>query len=222
MIIGNGVLATAIRDFDREDLVFFASGVSNSLENRASEFEREKDLLHSTIEKFPEKKLIYFSTCSIYDSSKAKSPYVLHKLNIEKIISEQCSQYAIFRVGNAVGKGGNMNTLINFLKNAIETGKKIQVHRNARRIFIGVNDITIFISRHIDSIHNTIFNLVYPYQFSMEEVIIPLEKYLNRKALYEVTDEGAYYDIIFEESTKTFFDHISPEEYIKKLYTSYL
>ncbi|MBL1221997.1 NAD-dependent epimerase/dehydratase family protein [Chryseobacterium sp. L7] len=222
MIIGNGVLANAVRDFDREDLIFFASGVSNSLETRTSEFEREIDLLHSIIEKFPEKKLIYFSTCSIYDSSKTKSPYVLHKLNIEKMISENCDQYAIFRVGNAVGKGGNMNTLINFLNNAIETGKKIQIHSNARRVFIGVNDIALFISQHIDSIENTVFNLVYPYQFSLEEVIAPLEKHLGKKAVCEVTNEGAYYNINFEESTKAFFDHFSPEEYINKLFITYL
>jgi hypothetical protein len=32
MIIGNGILANAVRSYDREDVIYFASGVSNSLE----------------------------------------------------------------------------------------------------------------------------------------------------------------------------------------------
>ncbi|MEN4759378.1 NAD-dependent epimerase/dehydratase family protein [Chryseobacterium sp. C39-AII1] len=220
MIIGNGILANAFRSFDDENIIFFASGVSNSLETKASEFQRELDLLHSTIEKYPNKKLIYFSTCSVYDSSKTESHYVMHKLNMEKIISESCQEYAIFRIGNAVGKGGNNNTLINYLKNSIEEGKTIKVHGKAKRVFIGVNDVALFI--HENKIENKIFNLVYPYQFSLTEVITPLENHLGKKLMYEVVNEGSYYDIDFEDSTKDFFSKISPEEYLKKLYTTYL
>lgn len=220
MIIGNGILANVFRSFDDENIIFFASGVSNSLETRASEFQRELDLLNSTIEKYPNKKLIYFSTCSVYDSSKTESHYVMHKLNMEKIISESCQEYAIFRIGNAVGKGGNNNTLINYLKNSIEEGKTIKVHGKAKRVFIGVNDVALFI--HENKIENKIFNLVYPYQFSLTEVITPLENHLGKKLMYEVVNEGSYYDIDFEDSTKDFFSKISPEEYLKKLYTTYL
>ena len=87
MIIGNGILANAIRFYDREDVIFFASGVSNSLEKNPAEFEREISLLKSVMNQHPDKKLIYFSTCSIYDASKTASPYVMHKLTIEKIIA---------------------------------------------------------------------------------------------------------------------------------------
>ena len=84
MIIGNGMLANAVRFYDKDEVIFFASGVSNSLEKDPSAFEREIRLLHSCIEENPHKKLIYFSTCSVYDPSKAESPYVKHKLNAEK------------------------------------------------------------------------------------------------------------------------------------------
>lgn len=222
MIIGNGILANAFLNFDDENVIIFASGVSNSLETRASEFTRELDLLNSTIEKYPNKKLIYFSTCSIYDSSKTESHYVLHKLNMEKTISESCTEYTIFRIGNAVGKGGNTNTLINYLKNSIESGKTIQIHNKAKRVFIGVDDVALFIHQNIKNIGNQIFNLVYPYQFSLTEVIAPLEKHLHKTGSYEMVDEGAYYDIDFENSTKLFFKETSPEEYLKKLYNTYL
>jgi hypothetical protein len=50
MIIGNGIIANAVRSYDREDIIFFASGVSNSLETRVSEFEREFSLLKTVYE----------------------------------------------------------------------------------------------------------------------------------------------------------------------------
>ena len=41
MIVGNGLIASLFYDVDREDVIFFASGVSNSLETELSEFQRE-------------------------------------------------------------------------------------------------------------------------------------------------------------------------------------
>jgi len=222
MIIGNGILAKAFVPYDNQNIIFFASGVSNSLETRSSEFMREIDLLRLTVEQNPDKKLVYFSTCSIYDSSKTESQYVLHKLNVERIIAEICPRYSIFRIGNAVGKGGNNNTLINYLKNSIEDDKMIQIHGKAKRVFIGVNDVALFIHQNLEDIGNRIFNLVYPYQFSLTEVITPLERHLDKKMMYEVVDEGSYYDIDFEESTKVYFNTITPEKYLEKLYKTYL
>lgn len=222
MIIGNGILANSLRQIDNDDVVLFASGVSNSLEIRSSEFEREKNLLEETIKNYPEKKLVYFSTCSIYDSSKKHSEYVLHKLNIEEIIHENCLKYAIFRIGNAVGKGGNEHTLINFLSNSIHDSKEIHIHNKAKRVFIGVDDIALFLKENLENINNVIFNLVFPFQFSLNQVVAILEKHLKRKAICYTVNEGSFYDIKFEESTKIFFADTLPEEYLKKLFTTYL
>ena len=49
MIIGNGLIAKSLQEIDSENVLFFASGVSNSLETRDSEFEREYFLLKETI-----------------------------------------------------------------------------------------------------------------------------------------------------------------------------
>ena len=69
MIVGNGLIASLFYDVDREDVIFFASGVSNSLETELSEFQREEDLIRETFTQNPDKLFAYFSTCSIYDSS---------------------------------------------------------------------------------------------------------------------------------------------------------
>ncbi|WP_333850847.1 hypothetical protein [Epilithonimonas sp.] len=70
MIIGRGLIASLFRDMDQENIIFFASGVSNSLETSPEEFLREENLIRKTFTENPDKLFIYFSTCSIYDSSK--------------------------------------------------------------------------------------------------------------------------------------------------------
>jgi nucleoside-diphosphate-sugar epimerase len=63
--------------------------------------------------------LIYFSTLSINDRSKADSLYVQHKKKIEEYIQNHSKQFSILRIGNIVGSGGNPNTLFNYLKHQI-------------------------------------------------------------------------------------------------------
>lgn len=222
MIIGNGILANALRLYDTKDAVFFASGVSNSMEKNPAEFERERTLLKSVISSDNDKKLVYFSTCSIYDPSKTESPYVLHKLTIEKLIAEHCPSYIIFRVGNAIGRGGNPNTLINFLKNAILSENKLTIHTNAKRILIGTEDIALFISQHIKNLNNEIINLAYPYQYSMAEILSRMENHLGKNAIYENVAEGSCYAIEFNPLTESFFSGITSDEYLRKLLSDYL
>ncbi|MFV0217909.1 hypothetical protein OBJ92_12895 [Empedobacter falsenii] len=66
MIIGKGLIASAFENRDREDVVFFASGVSNSLETDVRQFLREENLIRTTIQQYPTQTFVYFSTCSMY------------------------------------------------------------------------------------------------------------------------------------------------------------
>ena len=61
MIVGNGSIASVLED--RDDLVFFASGVSNSSCTDEKEYERELNLL-KTIP--TDKHIVYFSNLGIY------------------------------------------------------------------------------------------------------------------------------------------------------------
>lgn len=222
MIIGNGMLANALRKYDSDNVLFFASGVSNSQETVKAEFEREISLLCSALDHHKDKKLVYFSTCSIYDSSKSASPYVQHKINIEYLISEISDDFTIFRIGNAVGKGGNPNTLINFLKNAIETDKKISLHKNAGRILVDADDIAQFVHSFLNHFNNQRIDFAYPYQFTPLEIIQRMEMFLNKKANYETVEKGALYDMEFDMIVKDYFKDISPSDYLDKIFRNYL
>lgn len=107
MIIGHGDIASAI--IDREDVTFFASGVSNSACIDVNEYSKELVLLDS----MPRgKHIVYFSSLCIYYSH---SMYADHKAGIEREIKKWFDAYTIIRLGN-ISWGKNPHTLINYLK----------------------------------------------------------------------------------------------------------
>ena len=48
MIIGRGLIASLFKENDYKNTIFFASGVSNSLEDNPQEFLREENLIKKT------------------------------------------------------------------------------------------------------------------------------------------------------------------------------
>ena len=221
MIIGNGLIANAFRDADREDVVFFASGVSNSLETKAENFLREENLVKETIQKFTDKLFVYFSTCSIYDSSKNESPYVNHKLNMEHLIATNCPHYIIARVSNAVGNGGNPNLLMNYIHRSIQNGDKITIHKNAKRNLIDVEDLKNILIHIIEKEErNKIYNLAYLDNFSITDIVSTFERVLGKEAIKETLDMGESYtiDVHLIESC---FKERNTEVYLENLVQKY-
>lgn len=107
MIVGNGDIASVLTD--REDRLYFVSGVSNSQETRKSEYEREKKLLLSQ-DKY--RHIVYVSSLAVFYTD---TLYAQHKLRMEKLIKENFKHYTILRIGN-IDWGNNPNTLINYLR----------------------------------------------------------------------------------------------------------
>jgi len=115
MIIGTGLIAQAfIQHFeDDPNVIIFASGVSNSRENRSQAFLRERQMLIEALSF--QKMLVYFSTCSVCDPELQTSPYVMHKKEMEVFVAHSAKDYAIFRLPQVVGETPNPNTLTNYL-----------------------------------------------------------------------------------------------------------
>lgn len=107
MIVGNGDIASVLTD--REDRLYFVSGVSNSQETRRSEYEREKNLLLAQ-DKY--RHIVYVSTLAVFYTD---TLYVQHKLRMERLIKKHFKHYTIIRIGN-IDWGTNPNTLINYLR----------------------------------------------------------------------------------------------------------
>jgi len=224
MIIGNGLIANLFKENDRENVVFFASGVSNSLETDKSAFLREENLIRKTVKENPNKIFIYFSTCSIYDSSKNGSSYVNHKLRMEQIVEELSRKFLILRVSNAVGKGGNPNLLMNYLVNSVKEEKIINVHTLATRNLIDADDIKNITLELIDQGRlNQIINVAYLENFSTSEILEILEKFFSKNAKTELHKSGQTYKISIPEVEPYFVENqlINKENYLLRILERY-
>ena len=224
MIIGNGLIANLFRENDSENVVFFASGVSNSLETEKSAFLREENLLRKTLEENSEKIFIYFSTCSVYDSSKNGSSYVNHKLRMEQIVEEFSQKFLVLRVSNAVGKGGNPNLLMNYLVNAFHQEKEITVHTLATRNLIDADDVKNITLKFInENSFNKIINVAYLENLSTSEILEILEKYFNKSAKKSFVKSGQSYLISIPEVENYFTENnlTNKEAYLCRILDRY-
>lgn len=136
MVVGDGDIATSLTD--REDRLYFASGVSNSLETRRSEYEREKKLL---LEQDKHRHIVYFSSLSIFYSD---SLYSQHKRRMERLIKKTFKHWTIVRLGN-ISFGTNPHTIINFFRNQKAKGEPIEI-RDAYRYIIDKDEFLHWVS----------------------------------------------------------------------------
>jgi hypothetical protein len=120
MIVGKGDIASVLND--RDDAIFFVSGVSNSNETRESEFMREIELLDKQDKT---KCLFYLSSIALDDLSK-NSQYLQHKRKMELLIKSNFKNYNIIRIGN-ITWGSNPNTFINYIKNKKSKGESVEI-----------------------------------------------------------------------------------------------
>jgi hypothetical protein len=118
-IIGHGDIAEALQEVNK-DVLFFASGVSNSQETREEEYQREKDLL---LKQDRSKRLVYFGSLSIFYND---TRYSRHKKEMEDLVKENFSKYCIVRIGN-ISWGNNPHTLINTLRNKVKNEEQLQI-----------------------------------------------------------------------------------------------
>ncbi len=221
MIIGNGLIASAFSSLDTNEILLFASGVSNSLETNDDEFLREENLIKKVISENEDKLFVYFSTCSIYDSTKFDSKYVLHKLKMEQLIIEKCKKYLIFRISNAVGKGGNKNTLINYLYDSVTNHRSLIVYSLAKRNLIDVEDIRNISLHYINQkLYNQIINIATPENYYIEELIHSIEEYVGVKAIFRREKLGEDYPINISD-VQFYFGDFNKEKYFNTILKKY-
>ena len=197
MIIGNGLLGSSFKKHLKDlntDVLFFTSGVSNSSELNEPEFIREVNLLSQYLNS--SSYIVYFSTCSIYDTDLIDTPYVQHKLNIERILFNR-GHSLIIRLPQIVGGGGNKNTLLNFLHKKIVSGEVFDVWANAKRSLIDVEDVVYFTKKLVSYYmpNTSLINLAAPRNISIIDLVKLIEKYSGFTAHYNLIDIGSDYSI---------------------------
>lgn len=194
LIIGNGLIAKSFHEKIDNNCIIFASGVSNSQEARSSEFSRELDLLKSTIRANSESIIVYFSTCSVYQ--KSKSPYIIHKLMMEKYIQENISNYYIFRLPQVVGSVKN-STIVSFFTNQIINNEKTKIQKCAFRNLVDIDDIVRIVQYILSSKlgKNSIQNIASNKNISAFNIYSKIAEILALPANIEMIDGGQSYEI---------------------------
>jgi hypothetical protein len=176
MIVGNGLIAKNCFLIDREDVLFFASGVSNSMSNNKSEFEREINLLNDNLN--TEKKIIYFSSIDEYVINEK---YLEHKKKIENIIKTKTDNFIIMKIPQLIGKYGNSNNFINHVVNCIKNDLEFDVFLTERSL-LDVMDLITILNNLLEINYTGIVNINYIELMKVEKFISIIENMVNKKA----------------------------------------
>jgi hypothetical protein len=125
MIIGNGSIAKILED--REDIVFFASGVSNSSCTDEKEYKREFNLLKTIT---TDNHIVYFSNLGIYYK---EDRYTQHKQEVEEYIRDNYKSYTIVRI-EVCEWVKTPNTILNVFKHQLAKGIEPKIQDTTRYV----------------------------------------------------------------------------------------
>lgn len=196
MIVGNGLIAKTFYPLDSEDLLIFASGVSDSTCIIKSEYDREKDLLIENINRNKGKKIVYFGTCDVYDDIK-KTMYVNHKIEMEEIIKKNCDRWLIYRLPQVIGIG-NRSNLLYFLVNNIMNGISFNCSLFLERNLVKKEDL-LLLGRFYINTDNEIINLANPINIRVMDIINIIERITFKKAVFNIKDDKNKFKISLRE-----------------------
>lgn len=192
MIVGKGLLARAFEPYFGRDphVVVFASGVSNSLETRPSEFERERSLLQGPLNSGA-RRFIYFGSCGVTGSESELMPYMQHKQSMEALV-RSIPGGLVLRLPQVVGKTDNPHTLTNFLRDRITSGLHFTVWSRAERNLVDIDDIVRIGVRLAAESNNTITmaSIAATNSLPMPEIVKIFESVLGKRANFSVVEKG--------------------------------
>lgn len=226
MVVGSGLIGNAFLDEykNSKEVVVFASGVSNSNETRLSEFERERDLLQSTLRDKSEALFIYFSTYSLGDPDAIRRPYVLHKEEMENIV--KCHpRFLILRVSNVVGNNGNPNTIINFFVEKIISGELISIWNSTKRNLIDINDLYVITKNLIQSkVENSILLVTNPNSIYVSDIVTKIADFKKTTSKTEIIDKGKDFEMSPSEEVLKIIENLNlnfDDDYLVRLLRKY-
>lgn len=226
MIIGKGLIASAFEQLQIDDnLIIFASGISNSKQLEDKDRNRERDLLTSTIDNHKkDKTIVYFSTYSVDNINNKNNDYVNHKVNMENTIKDSDIDYLIVRTSNIVGASGNNATVFKYLFNKIKASENFELWVNSVRNFLDVDHLALMVGElKKEGKFNTTKYLVNPIDIKVSELVLQLEKFAGKKGVYDINDNILTENQVDKSDSIALFNklNLSTEFYIEQLLDKY-
>jgi nucleoside-diphosphate-sugar epimerase len=197
MIIGSGLLARAFASAyaGRSDVCVYAAGVSNSGCTDTREFVREQQRIGDALSQYRHAEaFVYFGTCSVYDPEISNTPYVQHKLAVERLVHAH-SRHIVLRLPQVAGQTPNPHTLLNYLYARISRSEAFNLWRNARRNIIDVDDVVPIAQQLIanDEVRRATINIANSASYSMAEIVDAMADVVGKRAIFEIEDRGSNY-----------------------------
>lgn len=228
MIVGTGMIANALKKYDRKDVLFFCSGVSNSLETNPAEFSREIELI-KTIDA-TDKKVIYFSSYFVSFPQFLLKKYYEHKYRMEILVASNFPKFIIYRLPQVVGKSTNPQTLTNFINGKILSQEVLSVYKGVKRNLVDVDDVASvidYINRNNLFLNQTV-NLISPKSYEVSNIVNVFERVVKRSANVEfLSSVEENFDVLLSgkmlriyEELQIHFDELYLENIISKYYGS--
>ena len=177
MIVGKGLIGKNCSSIDREDVLFFASGVSNSTCTDENEYEREIKLLEKYLNS--DKKIIYFSSIDEYIINER---YLTHKKKIEKIIESNTDNFIIMKIPQLIGKNGNSKNFIFNISENIKKNLSFDLYITKRSL-LDVSDMVKILNHLLENNYKGFFNINYIELMDVSEIIKIVENILNKKSI---------------------------------------
>ena len=146
MIIGNGSIASVLKEIDTPDLIFFASGVSDSSCTDEFEYQRERNLMLTVTYN---KHIVYFSNLGVYYKN---DRYTQHKIDTEEFIRNNYNSYTIVRI-EVCEWVSTPTTILNVFKNQLKNDIEPVIHDTTRYV-LSVKEFLYWISLIKPSIKN--------------------------------------------------------------------
>ena len=227
MVVGNGMIARRFSDFATgNDVVIFASGVSNSKETRPEPFARERRLVEETLQHTTGSLFVYFSTASVDDPTEQGSPYVTHKLELEQLIANQATNYLLVRASNVVGGPGNPHTILNFFVDRVRRNEPFTIWQHASRNLIDLDDVYRVVTHCIadSTAWNQTILVANPHSISPLALVQAIEAHTGRRAQYELADKGEPFALPvngISDLLQTSDSNWQPERYVAHLLLKY-
>lgn len=229
MVIGHGMVAKRFSSFDENnDILIFASGVSNSKNTNTGDYHRETHMLKEAIASHPNKHLVYFSTCSVYDPGEKDSAYVHHKLAIEQLIRLSAPRFNIFRVSNLVGKSQNPNTILNYFYYHLVKGINFDLWLYSSRNLLDIDDMFAITEKILTEnlFINDVVNIANARSYNVQDIIVQMQRELGTEANYIPIEKGYSFSIDISvaepiiEQLNISFDEMYLQRLIKKYYVN--
>jgi polyisoprenyl-phosphate glycosyltransferase len=198
-VIGSGLIANRFIDYavQSNNVVLFAGSVHDSTAQDFSTTVAEEAALKKAISEQGNSTLVYFSSCSVLDSSVAETLYVKHKLRMEKMIEETSAKYIIFRLPQIIGLSDSKSSLIMFLVDSILNGKSFDLWKNAKKNLIDIDHVHEIVGEVLKRgvFFNKTMNVAAPNSSSMLQIVNQVESFLGKTAIYQTLDKGSSFDI---------------------------